>query len=76
MGRLRLSSRLWGERMDLTKNNLVTRKSYNHDLLFRIANIKNNIASLYGEDMRLEADAPLEDLRRVEDRELETRRKK
>jgi len=62
--------------MDLTKNNLVTRKSYNHDLLFRIANIKDNIASLYGEDMRLEADAPLEDLRRIEDRELETRRKK
>jgi spore coat assemly protein len=62
--------------MDLTKDNLVTRKSYNHDLLFRIATIKDNIASLYGEEMRLEADAPLDDLQRVEDRELETRRKK
>lgn len=62
--------------MDLTKDKLVTRKSYNHDLLFRIATIKDNIASLYGEEMRLEADAPLDDLQRIEDRELETRRKK
>lgn len=62
--------------MNFTRNNLVTRKSYNHDLLFRIAHINNNIARLYGEDLRLEADSPLEDLQHVEDRDLEKRRKK
>lgn len=62
--------------MNFSRNNLVTRKSYNHDLLFRISNIKDNVAKLYGEDMRLEADSPLEDLQLVEDRDLEMRRKK
>ncbi|WP_156289983.1 sporulation peptidase YabG [Oceanobacillus salinisoli] len=62
--------------MNFSIGTLVTRKSYNHDLLFRIANIKEDVASLYGEDWRLEADAPIDDLERVEERDLEKRRKK
>lgn len=52
---------------------LVTRKSYNHDLLFRIHLIENGVAILHGVDFRLTADAPLEDLSRVDDDELQKR---
>lgn len=55
---------------------LVTRKSYQHDLLFRIQSVHQDKAILYGEDIRLIADAPLNDLVRVQNRELEKRRKK
>ncbi|WP_047986270.1 sporulation peptidase YabG [Ornithinibacillus californiensis] len=55
---------------------LVTRISYHHDLLFRISSIKQDRAILHGEDIRLEADAPLKDLVTVEERDLEKRRKK
>ncbi|MFS0673853.1 sporulation peptidase YabG [Ornithinibacillus sp. 179-J 7C1 HS] len=55
---------------------LVTRKSYHHDLLFRVSSIKQGKAILYGEDIRLEADAPLDDLTKVEERELQKRRQK
>lgn len=55
---------------------LVTRKSYHHDLLFRVSSIKQDKAILFGEDIRLEADAPLDDLTKVEERELQKRRQK
>lgn len=55
---------------------LVTRKSYKHDLLFRISKIKQEKAILHGEDIRLEADAPLDDLVKAEERDLEKRRQK
>ncbi|RDW15297.1 sporulation peptidase YabG [Oceanobacillus arenosus] len=61
--------------MDASTGTLVTRKSYNHDLIFRIAYVKDGIANLYGEAIRLEADAPIEDLVVVETRELERRRR-
>jgi len=62
--------------MNYTEGELVTRKSYNHDLLFRIVAVYHNHVKLYGEHMRLEADAPMEDLYKVETRDLETRQKK
>ncbi|RDW16844.1 sporulation peptidase YabG [Oceanobacillus chungangensis] len=62
--------------MDITVGTLVSRKSYNHDLIFRMASIKSGIANLYGEAIRLEADAPIDDLLVVETRELERRRQK
>ncbi|MRH45000.1 sporulation peptidase YabG [Aquibacillus halophilus] len=62
--------------MDFTTGELVTRKSYNNDILFRVINIDNNIVLLHGEDIRLEADAKVDDLVKVEDRELEKRKKK
>ncbi|MGE8207425.1 sporulation peptidase YabG [Heyndrickxia sp. NPDC080065] len=52
--------------MDVTINSIVGRKSYKCDLLFRVIDIKNNdgveTAILYGEDYRLIADAPFNDL--------------
>jgi spore coat assemly protein len=59
-----------------TTGELVTRKSYHHDLLFRISQVKQEKAILHGEDIRLEADAPLEDLVKVEERDLVKRRQK
>ena len=41
---------------------LVTRISYNHDIVFKILNIRGEVAYLKGEQVRLYADAPLEDL--------------
>ncbi|WP_226038379.1 sporulation peptidase YabG [Aquibacillus saliphilus] len=62
--------------MNFTTGELVTRSSYNHDVLFRVITIDNDIVLLHGEDIRLEADAKVDDLVKVEDRELEKRKKK
>ena len=52
---------------------LVTRISYNHDVVFKILNIRGEMAYLKGVEVRLYADAPLEDLQLYvrEDREDE-----
>ncbi|UFU01514.1 sporulation peptidase YabG (plasmid) [Radiobacillus kanasensis] len=62
--------------MDIKIGDLVSRTSYNHDLLFRVINISDQMVLLHGEDMRLEADASPEDLVRIPERDLEKRRKK
>lgn len=62
--------------MRFTKGDLVTRISYGHDLLFRIASINEKNVQLFGEELRLEADAPIDDIVMVKSRELEKRRKK
>ncbi len=41
---------------------LVTREKYHHDVVFKILSIKGETAYLKGEQVRLYADAPLEDL--------------
>ena len=41
---------------------LVSRNSYNNDVLFKIVSIDNNIAKLIGVNVRLEADAIIDDL--------------
>ena len=46
----------------LKEGDLVTRKKYNHDVIFRIVKIKNELAYLSGEKIRLKADALLNDL--------------
>ena len=48
--------------MELKIGDLVTRISYNHDCIFKILTIEDNIAYLKGENVRLYADSPLEDL--------------
>ncbi|MEH7116666.1 sporulation peptidase YabG [Neobacillus vireti] len=52
--------------MDIKVMDIVGRKSYNCDLLFRVIDIQNinnqKVAILYGEDYRLAADAPYTDL--------------
>ncbi|WP_186575700.1 sporulation peptidase YabG [Aquibacillus kalidii] len=62
--------------MKLTIGDLVTRKSHGNDILFRVINLDNDLVLLHGEDVRLEADAPVEDIEVVEERELETIRAK
>lgn len=48
--------------MEIKRGDLVTRKSYNHDTIFKVTNIKNEIYYLKGVEVRLFADAKLEDL--------------
>ncbi|MEH7416744.1 sporulation peptidase YabG [Neobacillus drentensis] len=52
--------------MDIKITDIVGRKSYNCDLMFRVIDIQNinhqKVAILYGEDFRLVADAPYTDL--------------
>ncbi len=48
--------------MELKRGDLVTRISYNHDTVFKITNIKNDIYYLKGFEVRLFADATLSDL--------------
>lgn len=48
--------------MPIKKGDLVTRKSYDHDTLFKVMNIKGNICYLKGMDVRLYADSEKEDL--------------
>lgn len=65
----------WGGNMEFISGDLVTRKSYGNDLLFRVAQITNDFATLHGEDIRLEADSPKKDLIRVQERDLKKRRR-
>lgn len=60
--------------MTFKVDDLVTRKSYNHDILFRIKSIEDGIAILCGVHLRLKADAPLEDLSHVDDDDLKRRK--
>ncbi len=48
---------------------LVTRKSYNNDMVFKIIDIKDNVAILNGYNIRLIADANVEDLNKYEEKE-------
>ncbi|MGM8213059.1 sporulation peptidase YabG [Virgibacillus sp. W0430] len=56
--------------MEAVKGDYVTRKSYGHDLLFTVVEIKEEQAIIHGVHIRLQADAPMDDLVRVEDQEL------
>ncbi|NSL52879.1 sporulation peptidase YabG [Calidifontibacillus erzurumensis] len=62
--------------MGIRVGDLVTRKSYQQDLLFRVTEIHGDIAVLVGEEFRLIADAPLSDLIIVGDDEYAHRQKK
>lgn len=57
--------------MEVKLNDIVGRVSYNCDILFRVIRIKNEqqkkIAVLLGEDVRLIADAPFNDLVKVDE---------
>ncbi len=51
--------------MTVEKGDLVARKSYKYDVIFRVISVdeETGIAELSGEDLRLCADAPLDDLK-------------
>lgn len=51
--------------------NLVTRKSHNHDMVFKIKEINNDIAILEGVNIRLIADSSIDDLEICKDCEEE-----
>ena len=57
---------LWGGKMDIKINDIVGRKSYQCDIPFRVIHIYEedgkSYALLYGKELRLIADAPLDDL--------------
>lgn len=57
--------------MELKRGDLVTRISYNHDIVFCITNIKNDIYYLKGTEVRLYADAEANDL--VKYKEIDTK---
>ncbi|MCI8794888.1 MAG: hypothetical protein HFI73_05870 [Bacilli bacterium] len=48
--------------MKIDKGSIVTRNSYNNDVIFVVTKIEGNVAYLKGTDVRLYADALLEDL--------------
>ena len=52
---------------------IVARRSYNYDILFRITAINNNIAELVGITVRIVADAPEFDLKHISVEEIEKR---
>ena len=64
--------------MGISKMDIVGRLSYNCDILFRVIDIQESengkVAILYGEDLRLVADAPYEDLVKIDQKER-TRKK-
>ncbi|MBP2078539.1 sporulation peptidase YabG [Oceanobacillus polygoni] len=62
--------------MGITIGELVTRSSYQHDLLFRVATINKDTAILHGAEMRLEVDAPLHDLVVAKRQDVERRQQK
>lgn len=64
--------------MEIKVGSVVARKSYKFDLLFRVIELKEDkrgkmMAILCGQDMRLIADAPLEDLVIVNKQEINSR---
>ncbi|RFU66925.1 sporulation peptidase YabG [Peribacillus saganii] len=66
--------------MKFEVNDIVGRRSYKCDILFRVINVKEidgvPFAILYGKDLRLIADAPFEDLLKVDEQERDIRKKK
>lgn len=63
--------------MKIKVGQIVGRKSYQSDLLFRVMEIiDNKRALLYGEDVRLVADAPIDDLIVINEEEHKARQKR
>ncbi|MBN9656218.1 sporulation peptidase YabG [Halobacillus sp. GSS1] len=58
----------------ISSGDLVTRKSYQHDIIFRVKSEKGPLLKLMGEYVRLEADAPLDDLEKVTGAEYHRRK--
>lgn len=55
--------------MELKVGDYVTRKSYQHDIVFLVTKIENQVCYLKGKNIRLCADANLEDLEKWEKKE-------
>lgn len=57
--------------MEIKKGDYVTRKSYNHDTVFKVINVKDGICYLKGIEVRLYADSPISDLMKNDYKEEE-----
>lgn len=55
--------------MKIKKGDFVTRKSYEHDTVFKVMNVKGDKCYLKGMDVRLYADSPMDDLKIVTEEE-------
>lgn len=55
--------------MQFQIGDIVSRKSYNNDILFKIIDISSNVVTLKGVDLRLYADCEVEDLKKEEVKE-------
>lgn len=55
--------------MNLKIGDLVTRNSHNNDMMFKIIDIKNDVAILKGVNIRLLADSDIKDLKKCEEKE-------
>lgn len=62
-----------GDKMNFKEGDYVTRKSYHHDIVFKIVKIEENIVYLKGKNIRLYADSDKDDLTfyQEEDKEQE-----
>lgn len=58
-----------GDIMQFQIGDIVSRKSYNNDILFKIIDISSNVVTLKGVDLRLYADCEISDLRKEEVKE-------
>ena len=58
--------------MEFEIGDLVTRKSYHDDIVFQIINIEENIVYLKGQNVRLLADSPKEDLNHYDEKKEDT----
>ena len=52
--------------LEINKGDFVTRKSYNHDTVFKVISIKDGLYYLKGVEVRLYADSPFSDLVKCE----------
>ncbi|MFS0865382.1 sporulation peptidase YabG [Fredinandcohnia sp. 179-A 10B2 NHS] len=60
--------------MEIKVGDIVARKSYNYDLLFKVIEVQDKqIVYLYGEEVRLIADAPYDDVVIIDEREKQKR---
>ena len=50
--------------MNFNIGDIVSRKSYNNDIIFQIIDITDNIVTLKGVDLRLYADCVIDDLKK------------
>lgn len=58
--------------MNIKIHSLVTRKSHNNDIVFKVINIENDIAYLQGTNIRLYADSEIQDLEIYDKKEIDT----
>ncbi|MGE5456319.1 MAG: sporulation peptidase YabG [Ignavibacteriales bacterium] len=52
--------------MNVNVGDLVTRESHNNDIVFKVTDIKDSVATLKGVVIRLIADSPISDLNKYE----------